>query len=430
MTQPLSNASQEILASLSMTNGQSADTQPPEITRLAHALMRIHGTVHLANEESGVHIYMASPVRLVMDGKSEIFKRHLAVNASRYFGHREYADMSPKKREKCAMCMKSKTPFKVEDLLRMQPIHVRLGIKDEGEGQVISNLKPRHEIPDANGVMIPDHPGLVTPLDQLDKNHPAIFYLNSRGFTNMSALVKQFGAAFCDQEAPIDEEINRFYRKLHAGWRDTPQGRIVFHGYIRGVRRFWQARFLEVNQGDYHYCWHPYHNEWMLTEVRRGPGEPWELVAPFNEPIINGNGEEVDWKPRKYINGVGCQRAEWGLFGFDSAVAWRRERSKRFAVLCEGPPDAARFFGPGIAGAGSYLSTTQAKLIASEFPTVVLAYDVDKAGVNGRDVARRVLAAEGVRLFDIEPTPGMDFGAMTPGACWAKLLPVMRQIDT
>lgn len=419
-------------ALLSMTHGRSILTTPPDILRLAEGLSKIHGDIHIASETGGIHLYMASPFLLATEGDRELGKRHLAVNASKYFGHAGWPDgfekMKPWKREKCALCMKSKNTYKVENLLRMKPLDERGSLA--GPGKVIDNAKERHQIDDGHGNKIPDHPGEVQSVLDLPADHPAIVYLTIRKYDNLPLLVKQFNLQWCWREAPVDKSIGRYYRKLHAGWRDTPQGRLIFHGFINGVRRIWQGRYLDLVQGNDRFVWHPYREEWTPEAYRLGPDQPWILRHPFCEPFTNGAGEAVRWAPHKYMNGLGCQRAEWGLFGFDAAVAFQPDRSKRYGILCEGPLDAGRFGPPAFAGAGAYLSSEQAKIIASAFPVIILAQDADKAGDTGRRGARQALAAQGVRVFDIAPDPGVDFGLMTRGACWSKVFPILPQIHS
>lgn len=426
MNEEPTNPEEAILRAFHYTRGRDVNALPVEVLRLADALRRVHGDVYIANESHGIHLYMASPVLLVSDGDREFEKRHLAVNASKYFGYGEFAKLKQKSREKCALCMKSKTKFTVPNLLQMVPLEQR-GHFGRG-GEIVNNARPRHEIDDGRGNMIPDHPGVVIPLDQLPPDHPAIFYLQRRGIANVAPLVRKFGAAWCESEAPPDRTIGRFYRRIHAGWRDTPQGRIIFHGWIHGVRRFWQGRYLEVVDGDNHFVWHPYDRRWVLDASRAGPDQPWVLVPPFNEPFLNGKGEPVRWAPRKYINGLGCQRAEWGLLGFDSAVACEPVRSRRYCVVTEGPLDANQLGDAAVAGVGSYFSPQQARLVATEFPAAILAYDDDKAGRVGRQAARDALSAEGVRLFDIVPPAGKDFGDLPYVVNLQILAPAIAQL--
>jgi hypothetical protein len=85
------------------------------ILGLAEALSKIHGPVLVASEKSGVHLYMASPKALEQFGKVELRKRHLSVNASKHFqihNHTPVGNKPKRKRQSCAMCMKTGQPYK------------------------------------------------------------------------------------------------------------------------------------------------------------------------------------------------------------------------------------------------------------------------------------------------------------------------------
>ncbi len=419
------------IASLFVTHGGATSGLPPEVVRLAQQLSEIHGDIGISSETGGYHLNMASPYLLATSGRDELMKRHLAVNASMYFGLGEYEDMSPRKRDKCGLCMKSRRPYRVSELYEYPPLSKR-GFPEFGAGKIVEKAADRYEIDDGNGNMIPDHPGIVTPVIMLPPEHQARHYLASRegGPANLAHLHKMFGLSWCTHEAPENRDIGRWYAKRHVGWKDTPQGRIIFNGFIRGVRRIWQGRYLEHEDDQNHYVWHPYQQQWIRDAYRLSPQEDWVFVPPFDLPFINGAGTEVKWKPSKYINAHGSQRGEWGILGYDAAVEWNKVRnfSKRFAVLGEGPMDAGRFGPPGVAGIGSYLSMEQARLLAGEFSTVICAQDSDAAGERAREVAHKVLSACDVRLLDVTPLPGKDFGAMTTAQCWATVLPLMKHL--
>jgi hypothetical protein len=135
------------------------------------------------------------------------------------------------------------------------------GIKDTGK--VIDTKARNHLIDDGRGNMIPDHPGKVIPLSQLPADHPALFYME-----------QMLGLAWCEEEAPIDREIGRFYRKLHYRWRDTPQGRIIFHAYIRGIRQLWQGRYLEHADDTTHWMCPPTTRNGSSMRSGRDPSRP------------------------------------------------------------------------------------------------------------------------------------------------------------
>ena len=151
------------IASLFVTHGGATAGLPPEVVRLAQQLSTIHGDVLISSESHGYHLNMASPYLLSTEGRIELQKRHLAVNASRFFGFAEYEDLSPRRRDKCGLCMKSRRPYRVSELYDMPPLSHR-GFPEFGAGLVTEKAAVRHEIDDGHGNMIPDHPGLTTPV--------------------------------------------------------------------------------------------------------------------------------------------------------------------------------------------------------------------------------------------------------------------------
>lgn len=286
-------SSDQDIAAVFATHGQATAGLPEDVVRLAHLLGRIHGDVLIASENKGYHLYMASPFLLEKDGRVELTKRHLAVNASRYFGLGEvYKDFSERRRDKCGLCMKSRRPYRVSELQDAYLPLSKRGYPEFGDGKITDKVVERHEIDDGLGNMIPDHPGIVIPLAQLPPDHPAISYMAARegGPVDLGLLGHMYGAAWCEVEAPEDREIGRFYAKRHRGWKDTPQGRIIFHGYIRGVRRIWQGRYLEAEDESGHFVWHPYEKGWIRDSYRPEPGSALVYVPPFDQPWINGAG--------------------------------------------------------------------------------------------------------------------------------------------
>ena len=64
--------------------GSAPSQLTPEITDLANRLAYIHGSVRVAIENSGMHLYLASPACLEEDGLIELTKKHLAVNVDKW----------------------------------------------------------------------------------------------------------------------------------------------------------------------------------------------------------------------------------------------------------------------------------------------------------------------------------------------------------
>src|SRR5690349_6204924 len=57
---------------------------PQQVKELANKLAAIHGSIDVARESSGTHLYCACPRCLALDGERELLKRHLAVNADKF----------------------------------------------------------------------------------------------------------------------------------------------------------------------------------------------------------------------------------------------------------------------------------------------------------------------------------------------------------
>ena len=403
----------------------SADTYPPEVRRLADALAHIHGDVDISTESSGIHLYLADPGLLQEDGAKELRSKHCSVNASKFFGIGKWHDAKPGVKRKCASCMKNGVIYSVEQLLNYLPLSLR-GIPDVGPGKVVSKARESVMIEDANGVMIPDHAGTLIPVHELPPDHPASWYLLQRGF-DLKLLYDMFRASYCSAEAPAVSG-KRGYRSLLDGWRNTPQGRIIFHGDVRGSQQIWQGRVIDHTEDTRHFVWHPYREQWCVDSVRDAPDAPWRHVHPYDRQDEHG---AFVWKDlAKYYNVAGGQR-NLSALGFDRAVEWSRGRdpAKRFCILVEGPLDAGKIGSPAIAVIGKFLSPGQAQLLASEFPTVLVGYDNDGPGKDQRKKAASVLNDAGARIRDVyAPETFKDWGEMTRQQCWSAIAPVASNL--
>lgn len=410
----------ELFKILSRGNS-SVDTYPEEVRRLADALAFVHGDVDIATESSGIHLYFADPGLIAVDGAKELRSKHCAVNASKYFGLGKWHDATPKIRRKCAQCMKNNLSYTVEQLLNCLPLSCR-GIPEVGPGKVTSKARESVMIEDANGNVIPDHAGALTPIHELSADHPAAWYLTNRGY-DLKQLYDMFRTSWCSEEAPPVKD-KRGYRPLLDGWKNTPQGRIIFHGDVRGVQRIWQGRFVEHNDDTRHFVWHPYRSQWCVDATREGPGCPWQYAWPYDQQDENG---AFMWKDlAKYYNVAGGQR-NLAALGFDPAVSWNSSRvpHKRFCVLTEGPLDAGKIGSPAVAVIGKFLSPGQAELLASEFPAVLIGYDNDQPGRDQREKAAKVLNDYGTKIRHVyAPEQFKDWGDMTRQQCWAAIAKV------
>ena len=359
---------------------------PKEMEDKVRALIAIHGPWKLVKESRGRHLYLPCPDCLEKLGRKELTDQHLAINMDRYFmTGKVYANrVGTMNADRSGMCMRTGTPFSVSELLRMKSLEER-GVPDVKVGVDI-RVTPRHLVPDGKGNMIPVEPGDAFPVVGLSERHPSAVYLKDRNY-DLEMLARQFRLAYCWKETPEDPVVKRFYRRMPDGWKNTPQGRIIFYADMQGVQRAWQGRIIDRIVDDGHYYWHPYKQAWVL--VRTKSGSDWDLVPAYK------NDENYRWEPAKYRIANGAARNET-LMGLDAALEFNKNRgeSESFCVLCEGPLDAARFPGPGIALLGKHISPEQIEMITRYFKHVIWIGDNDKVGREATAKARVKLAGK------------------------------------
>lgn len=350
---------------------------PSEVVALAERIKRIHGDVKVVKEASGWHIYCASPICLERHGAVELSKKHLAINAEKHLMIGKYSRFRGTKfnNELVARCMKTGTNYSITQLLTMPTLERRdIAVYDHAARMTVTDTSASL-VMDERGNMIPDVPGTCVPLTTLPESHPARLYLAQRWY-HISDLEAQFSANFCTQELPEDSEKNRFYRRFSGGFRDTPQNRIVLYGHVLGVRKIWQARYVEIKSQGYNYILHPYANE--MVAVAKKEGDEWLRLPGY---------DKADFDPAKYKTAFGAKRNET-VMGFDAALAWnaRQGRSKAdsMVAITEGPLDAARIFpfGPAVAVLGKHMSYHQASLLCSHFGRFLLVGQNDSASKN------------------------------------------------
>lgn len=367
------------------------------VQSLAEALAQIHGPVLVANESSGTHLYMASPMGLERDGKIELRKRHLAVNVSKYFqmgAHTPKGAGRKRRVPNCAMCMKYGTPYTVSDLLSMPPLAVR------GIPNVVGTVKMQDNtnwlIDDGRGNKIPIPPGDTVPITELPPEHPAVWYLTKyRPAYNLQTLWDQFRCSFCIREYPESIELKRRYRPLPLDFKDTPQNRIIFFADINTVQRSWQARVLEfVDETGMKFYMHPYTNKWVPCEQRTPGGK----FVPL--PSVPQN--RFEWDITKYRNARGSTRNDI-LFGLDAAQQWNYAQGRTglhtVVGLTEGPLDAGRFGPPFTAATGKFISPEQVNMLVTRFRRVIYVPDTDAVGLKALADAR--VAFEGRCDFQV-----------------------------
>lgn len=392
------------------------DTVPRSVRMLAESLSRLHGPAIIRNESNGYHIYIASPECIKQDGRKEIQSKHLTVNASKY---RELPEWKAKHKgnhdpDFSAVCHKTDTRYRVSDLLnekKFPPLEKR-GIPNI-TSQVICASVQRQEclVQDAAGNMVPQDPGEVIPLSDLPSNHPAIEYIVNRGYNPVS-LESQFNCGFCSAEAPENSTKGIFYKKLPAGFKDTPQGRIIFFAMINGVQVGWQARILErVTASGIKEYWHPYKECWTPIETKNTATGKWECLPGIED--TNRIGAPL-WKPSKYKTAFGMLRNE-SLIGIDAAVDFNKKMNlkKSTAFIVEGPLDAGRLGPGGVAILGKYLSDRQADMLIRKFRRLIMLMDNDKAGKEAKERIIEVMKGKMVDISFVEvPSGYKDIGEM------------------
>lgn len=382
------------------TSRVDAAALPTDYLELARELSLIHGRVMVSRESSGIHFYMASPECLEKDGRIELYKRHLAVNADKYI---------QKGKQRCAMCMKTSHPYTIEELLEMPPLAER-GIKDAPKGTAlvtVAETNPDDLEADSQGRLVPKVAGDLVPAYQLPADHPARQYLAYREFDALR-LYQQFRLSWCELE-----RVDRFHRPLPLGFAATPQGRLVFHVDMMGKSHGWQARVLELPSEDdcTLFWWHPYDNEWFPVKQRNSPEEKWE---PLPETV------SLCKEMPKYLFGKGQARNQV-LMGLDAAIAWNRGRQVPVCILAEGAFDAGRAGPPGIATLGKFISPFQTEILVRHFKRIVYVADNDEAGTYAKEkLADRLKEHSQVEVHFVAP-PAKDLGD-TPPAVAAALL--------
>lgn len=378
------------------TGGLTEATVPKEVMSLAHDLAKIHGPINIANEASGFHIYIADPDLLKKDGKVELSKKHLAINAEKYiachptkypnYAGRYSVRANPCKETRdifakfgkynrempCATSMKTKVNWRVDTLLAMLPITKRGKAYADVKPHVFQSAIRKGLVLDEHGQMVPDWVGHTIPLTQLPEDHPCIQYVVKRGY-DPAKLEEQFEACYCDKAKPVDRAAGRFYSKLPGGLHNTPQGRLILSIRMNGSRKGYQSRLIDKTEGGTYYVWTE-NETWEAISSLQPDGTLWRRFEPTDE-FPKG------FDPHKYLNAVGSHRNEL-LMGYDAAVAFNADRpkSKRFCILCEGPLDAAKLQAPAIAILGKSLSVLQAKALTEQFGVICTCMDQDAAG--------------------------------------------------
>ena len=432
---------------------------PKEITRLADQIARSQNCkVTLSKETSGYHLYMPCPDCLHTHGKNELKDPKYAINLSKYFGigdefrhlndqtaqgfsplTQAYNDAASDERNlKTGICMRtwqSTKPhrFPVDVLLAMDTItarhpeiHTSYKLVNGADGE---ERESHWEEDPISGKLCPPPCGDITPILDLPTDHPARWYLETYRKFDLQRLTDMFRCGFCTKEYP-EGRHKIWYRKFPGGWKDTPQGRVIFHSLHNGVPLTWQGRYPEqvTPDGLNKYGLHPYTMEWSHLATRGTAVQAWMPVPPFDEVDEDGN---LKFDPSKYKTAKHSARE---LMGWDAAVARANADADpiRWCVLTEGPLDCARV-GPGaLCIMGKSLSMENAAKIASEFHVVLTGFDNDRYGKEATEKISASLHGSKSRtpvICSVSPIvipSGKDFGELDQAVADSVVLYAVR----
>jgi hypothetical protein len=383
-------------------NAQIRDQDRERVQELAEKIAAIHGRALITSEASGTHIYFPSPFVVEEQGERELSRSwpHGAINADKYLGLGIYArfrgtGMADAKR--CARCMKTGKPIGMHLLFRSPPIEERLG--RYVARRVVDAARPDDPslVPDENGILVPRPPGECTPITELPDNHPAVYFLQTRGYSrpDFPALERHLGVSYCHRELP-ERRGGPWYPRLAQGFKDTPQGRLIFQARSEGAVRGWQARILEFERQGIIWFWHPYQETWVPM---------YRKTADGRKPLFN-DAQGFDYS--KYKTGKGTRRNAI-LMGLDAARAWNMEMGldlDPIAVLVEGPMDATRLGRPAMPVLGKSFSPDQADLVSRYFRRLAVVRDRDEGGEQLEKAVMLHMRDRGVRVRYLDGLPG------------------------
>lgn len=466
----------------------SAANAPDSIRRWSRQFAEAHDCpVTLSREASGYHLYLPCPECLHTHGRKELDDPKYSINLSMLAGlGDEFRDttnnsfmpadiadrdgLAQRKENASSICMRTRSArhphrFPIDVLLNMSTVterHPDILTQAAIHGGPGSAAKEENWEEDSeSGKVCPPPAGEIVPFTSLPDNHPAMVYLVDRGY-DPERLAEQFRLGFCTREYPYGQK-KIFYRTMPGGWRDSPQHRVIFHSLIDGAPMTWQARVIErVSEDELdRFMLHPYAGGfypgkdtlkilrafkaeghtgtpdmtwdagregywvfmWSHTHTRSNPKASWMPVAPFDAMQENGT---LRFKPSKYRTAKYSNRQ---MMGWDAAIARAAADPSTisWAVLCEGPLDAARVGPGGIAIIGSSLSPENADKLAANFHLIFTAFDADTAGKDATGKVIKKLVSTSLRapiLVAASPIPipaGKDLGDL-PSEEWQRIL--------
>lgn len=373
------------MTSIHTTSSITETSVPGQVNDLAQRLAKKHGPVTITNEASGLHIYLADPDLLMKDGRKELASKHLAINAEKYLGIGRYDVFEhPTKENKvlfskyydkgsyppCAISMKTKKIWDVQELLTMLPLDKRLPELAEIPKTVLQADPNKHLVYDEKGNLVPRWVGKTIKLSELPSDHPAIVYLLNRGY-DIKMLEEVYDVSYCIEAEPENRATYVYYARLPAGRKNSTACRIIFPIYDEnGVRHGWQARCIDVTDIN--------GEKWLWTDQ----GDWLQITKGGEDQWISDDFPKGFKAIQKYKNAQGSSRNTL-LFGLKQAIEWNEKNQppgKKFCVLVEGPLDVGKGGPPCIALLGKSMSPEQAAKIRAHFDVVGIVADNDEAG--------------------------------------------------
>lgn len=393
-----------------------------QIQRLVTRLLTVHftGKLHVI-DHNHLELSLPDPELLQEDGPKELMSKHLYVNLSKFAAEGHNC---------AARCVKTNRFYNIKDLLEMRPIGLRH--KDKSykwyitwdPDKFLKNYKNKDLLTSSLVFNSEDalenkwiSPGTCIPLNKLPVSHPAVSYLNDRGYTDMDALVHQFNASFCTEENPQLKHL-KFGKDTEGYIIDpfkffTPQGCIIFTAFQLGQPKLWQARILDKKLGNdkLHYM------HFVNDPFKRVSGYYKVAEKDATGKYIPMQGVSDSIVKRKYYLSPGSKAGNV-LMGYDAAREFNLSRpsGKKVIGLCEGVLDAARMGPPFCAYLGGALSIGQLKLISNGmFDKIILAVDHDKVGSSTAAKLRRSISMlGGIDIDELDyPLKFKDLGEIT-----------------
>lgn len=376
------------MKNLNLLNYGLAEKVDEKSKLLIARLLSIHGvgTIYFNRASNEIELRLPDPKLLKSDGNKELYSQHLYVNISKYINGKHKAP---------ARCVKTGSIYSIHQLLAMQPLPDRKNELGWDPAYYLNRIKHKIVLPetlDANDESYKLEnkdiisPGDLIPITQLPSNHPAVVYLNSRGYTNLKLIEDQFDCAFCCKENPQLKHIQvrdsaEKQLQFNPLLASSPQGKIIFFAKHFGVKVLWQARVIEYIIGDSRYFYQYYGEDDPRTGFVRVATKNPETnkynvpIPPFTKSCVN----------RKYVIAPGGKASNC-LLGFDAALEWNKQHKTvhKCIGIVEGALDAAKLGPPFCAIMGATMSHGQFVNIANTFDKIYYLCDHDLAGENLR----------------------------------------------